>query len=187
MAAHRMTTMASQIIATGCPSRASVQNEKHREAERQTSASKPAPLQRLETLPPHLEPPGTKPTTIKLQKTPGSCGLRSSCINRWNPLRRSHPKSCERMTGKGNEASGRVATGKFEWWTSHSNPPDWAARFNPMSAAERSHERRFRQKSKSGEPGGVSPRILSCNHQSPGAYATQLTTSVGNVKIVDGL
>ena len=43
------------------------------------------------------------------------------------------------------------------------------------------HDRRFRQKSKSGEPGGVSPRILSCNHKGPGAYATRLTTSVGNV------
>ena len=140
MAAHRMTTMASQIIATGCPSRAGVQNEKHREAERQTSASKPAPLQRLETLPPHLAPPGTKPTTIKLQKSLGSCEVRSSCINRWNPLRPSQPESCEQMTCKANQASGRVARGELELWTSHSNSPDGATEFNAMNAAERSHD-----------------------------------------------
>ena len=42
---------------------------------------------------------------------------------------------------------------------------------------------RFRQKQKSGEPGGVSPRILSCNLKSPRAYAARLTTSVGNVNV----
>ena len=38
-----------------------------------------------------------------------------------------------------------------------------------------------RQKSKPGELGGVSPRILSSNRKSPRADATRFTISVGHV------
>ena len=97
---HRVTTMTSQIIATGCPSGTGIQRNERDQPQRQTTASEQAPRQRLEKVPPHLEPPGTKLPTIKLQKPPGSCELRSSCLNRWNPLRLSHPKSCEQATEK---------------------------------------------------------------------------------------
>ena len=99
-AIHRVTTMPGQIIATGGPRGTSIQRHERDQPQRQITAPEHAPRQRLETLPPHLAPPGTKLPTIKLQKPPGSCGLRSSCLNRWNPLRLSHPKSCEQATEK---------------------------------------------------------------------------------------
>ncbi len=164
MTLHRVTAMTGQIIATGCPSSTGIQRNERNQPQRQTTASEQAPRQRLETLPPHLAPPGTTPNTTKLQKQLGSCGLRSSCIHRWDPplgftvgihrwdsplgftvgihrwdsLRPFHPESCDRTTGKTNEAAGRVARGEFEWWTSHSNLPDCAAQFNARNAAARS-------------------------------------------------
>jgi len=138
MTLHRVTAMTGQIIATGCPSSTGIQRNERNQPQRQTTASEQAPRQRLETLPPHLAPPGTTPNTIKLQTQLGSCGLRSSCIHRWDSLRPFHPESCDRTTGKTNEAAGRVARGEFEWWTSHSNLPDCAAQFNVRNAAARS-------------------------------------------------